>query len=102
MIAVSTDSGSSITLSVLESVSISIIKLAPRLMLTGTTYRLLLPTSILAQCGIRSPIQPTCPHMDTADAVMMVEARMKILLVFFRSIPLALASSSLSARMLSR
>lgn len=59
IIAVSTESGSSITLIVLDNVSIIIIKLAPRLMLTGTTYLLLLPTSILAQCGIRSPIQPT-------------------------------------------
>ena len=37
MMAVRMDSGSSMTLMVLESVSIRIIKLAPRLKLMGTT-----------------------------------------------------------------
>ena len=101
IIAVSTDNGSSITLIVLDSVSMIIIKLAPRLILTGTTYLLLLPTSILAQCGISSPIHPTCPHIDTADAVIRVDANMNTIRVFFISIPLAFASSSLNASILS-
>ena len=76
--------------------------LGPRLMLAGMTKRLLLPVSILAQCGIRSPTQPTCPHMETQDAVIIVAARIKISLVFFKSMPLAFASSSLRDRIFSR
>lgn len=101
MIAVSMESGNSITLTVLDKVSIRIIKLAPRLMLMGITYLLLLPTNILAQWGINSPIQPTCPHMDTQDAVMTVEVTIKIILIFFIFIPLDLASSSLKERIFS-
>ena len=99
MMAVRTESGSSMTLMLRDNVSMMIMKLAPRLILTGITNRLLLPVSILAQCGIRSPIQPTCPHMDTLEAVITVAARINASLVFFKSIPLALASSSLRERM---
>ena len=59
MMAVRMESGSSMMLMVRESVSIRIMKLAPRLRLTGMTYRLLLPTSMRAQCGMSRPIQPT-------------------------------------------
>ena len=95
MIAVRIDIGSSITLIVRESVSMATIKLAPRLKETGITYRLLLPTSIRAQWGIKRPIHPTCPHIDTEEAVMTVAASINSMRVFFRSMPLAFASSSL-------
>ena len=75
-------------------------KEAPRLMLIGITSRLLLPVIILAQCGIKSPTQPTCPHMETEEAVIMVIASTRRIRILFRWMPLALASSSLRERML--
>ena len=86
----------------LARVSTRIMKVAPRLTDAGSRDRWLLPNFIRHIWGISRPTQPTCPHMDTQEAVMAVAhttvmpRRTDILT------PEALASSSLRGSRFSR
>ena len=101
MIAVKIEIGISDAVALLAKVSMTVIKNAPRLMLTGITLQLLFPRIILEICGTKSPTQPTCPHMDTQDAVIMDDARINATRRIFTFTPRDLASSSLNDKILS-
>ena len=100
--AVRTDIGISEAVRVLASVSIITTNMLPRMILNGMTNRLLLPQIMRAQCGTSSPTQPTCPHIETHDAVTIVDATTIALRVRCTFIPAACASSSLNVSILRR
>ena len=68
---VNMDTGISVAMTDLAAVSIISINRAPDAMLAGTTDRLSFPNIMRTMWGMRSPIQPICPHMETTAAVTM-------------------------------
>ena len=97
--AVKMEIGISAAVAALAKVSITIIKKAPRPMLMGMTLRLLFPPIILEIWGIKSPTQPTCPHMETQEAVIMDETAINTRRISWILVPRELASSSFRERM---
>ena len=79
--------GISEPVSVRESKSIITINAAPREMLTGISFWLLLPVSILPIWGITSPTQPMVPLMHTAAAVQRVAPPIMRICAFLTSSP---------------
>ena len=92
--AVRMETGSSAAVAQRATVSIASMNMAPRPMLAGMTRVLSFPNIILDICGIRSPTQPMSPHMETTEAVIMVEPRTISALSLFTGTPRAVASSS--------
>ncbi len=80
----------------------SSIKIAPRPMLAGITRRLSLPKSMREMWGISRPTQPIRPHMDTTEAVIIVEARITSTRRRLTFTPSVCASSSFSDSTFSR
>lgn len=68
---VNMDTGISVAMTDLAAVSIMSINRAPDAILAGTTDRLSFPNIMRTMWGMRSPIQPICPHMETTAAVTM-------------------------------
>ena len=61
---VNMDTGISVAMTDLAAVSIMSINRAPDAILAGTTDRLSFPNIMRTMWGMRSPIQPICPHME--------------------------------------
>ena len=93
--------GISAAVALRATVSITNRNTAPRLMLAGTIFWLLLPKSIRQIWGIKSPTQPTCAHMETQDAVIIVAASATMTRITRIFTPIVFASSSLSINTLS-
>ena len=67
---------------------------APKIALSGTSWRWSGPNLSLTACGIISPTKPTRPLKLTATAVMKAAVVKAIVFVFAVFIPMLLASSS--------
>ena len=72
IIAVKIETGISAAETLRATVSTAIINTAPILTDAGINAIWLLPNFMRHICGIRRPTQPTCPHMDTQEAVIAV------------------------------
>ena len=83
------------------SVSMTIMSADPSSSDTGMTARLFCPHSMRAQCGTSRPTQPTWPHIEMTEAVMTVEATMRIARMRETLTPAERASSSERERILS-
>lgn len=94
MIAVRIEMGISAAEALLAIVSTMTIKQAPMLIEAGTSERWLLPKAILHIWGISRPTQPTCPHIDTQEAVIIVAQITVTTLSMFTLTPSDFASSS--------
>lgn len=75
------------------AVSTSIMNDAPMLTDAGSKISLLSPKRIRQMCGTKSPTQPTCPHMDTQEAVIIVAHTLAENRSFAKSTPEVIASS---------
>ena len=98
---VNMDTGISVAMTDLAAVSIMSINRAPDAILAGTTDRLSFPNIMRTMWGMRSPIQPICPHMETTAAVTMAAPRITRLRILFTGMPRDFASSSGSDMVLS-
>ena len=98
---VNMDTGISVAMTDLAAVSIMSINRAPDAILAGTTDRLSFPNIMRTMWGMRSPIQPSCPHMETTAAVTMAAPRITRLRILFTGMPRDFASSSGSDMVLS-
>ena len=93
---VNMDTGISVAMTDLAAVSIMSINRAPDAILAGTTDRLSFPNIMRTMWGMRSPIQPICPHIETTAAVIADEAATVIKRKPCTDIPKLFTSSSLS------